>query len=205
MPRRELQALGLQNNSSRLSKTRSQEEKLNQNDPEVAQNQNNASDKALEQQNAADNNNLKADQPKEEVFEFHPYPCDISPATSEGKKSHLKAIEAPPSDQKLTFSIETRLIVRNTFEILSNKFAWGSMIGKMPDATGKRYNVLKKYNNLSRKDVLKCDNTYLGNGNFSEPSEDRIVIDLDPANNIEHRRMFCMSVKSRIIWNDIEA
>ena len=107
------------------------------------------------QNDAANDNNLNADPPKEEAFELHPYACNFNPTETEGKKLFLKATEAPPSDQKITFSIETRLIVRNALESLSNKFAWGSMIGNMPAATGNHHNVLKNYNNLSSKDVLK--------------------------------------------------
>ena len=167
MSRRELQGLGSPNNSSRLSRTRLQEENLNQSYLEAAQAQNNAADKALEQQNAADDNNLNADQPKEESFESHPCACDINLSTREGNKLHLKTIEAPPSDQKLTFSIETRLIVRKPLLILSNKFVWGSMIGKTPDAIGKLYDMLKNYKNLSSKEILKHGNTHIGHGALS--------------------------------------
>ena len=105
-PRRELQVLGSQNNSSRSWTTRLQEGNLNQNDLEAAYNQNNVADEALEQQNASDNNNLNADQPKEEALESRPCAHNINPATTEGNILHLKAIEALPSDQKLMFPLK---------------------------------------------------------------------------------------------------
>ena len=53
-------------------------------------------------------------------------------------------------------------------------------------------------------DVLRLNNAYLGDGTHSLPNANRIMPDLDPANDADDKKKFYLRVRSQMIAQGIE-
>ena len=58
----------------------------------------------------------------------------------------------------------------------------GSLISKVPDSNGNIKDVILNYKNLTDNNILQYNNTYLGDGNLSDPPPNRVLPYLDLAN-----------------------
>ena len=145
------------------------------------------------------NNNLGTDTTVTESFETNPFAGNINPSTIEGSKLYLKATEVPPLNQRVNVSIETGHEVRNVLENDRSTFAWGKLIAKVPDAMRNERDIIKNYKCLSLEDCIKYANTFLGDGTLTNPGQNRTLMELDPANDPDHRIMFYKRVRSKMI------
>ena len=119
-----------------------------------------------------------------------PFSKDINPITAEGSKLHLKATEELNPDQKIQATIEKSHEVRNHLQICRTKFAWGQLLSLVPNASDMNQDVIRNHKVIATDDALRFSNTYFGDGTRNMPPLSRIMLDLDPANDPDHKEMF---------------
>ena len=147
--------------------------------------------------NASENQNMAgtlatatATSTVEEIFELNPCAGNIKPSSTEGAKLYSKATEELLEDQKIKMSIENGHKVRDALEKNRSKFAWVTLPSRVEDENSNRKEIIKNYRLITKNDVLRFNNLYLGNGNREMPPANMIMIDLDPRNNNDHKKMF---------------
>ena len=84
----------------------------------------------------------------------------------------MKATEELPDNHKIRVSLANGLKVRDVLNKNRSKFAWGPLLGKVPDSNDDPKDVLKNYRALTKDNILRYNNTYLGNGNLEAPPSD---------------------------------
>ena len=67
----------------------------------------------------------------------------------------------------------------------------GSVNRKALCLKGNEYDMIKNYVNMIAQDIRKHHSAHLGDGTNSDPPNNKILIFLGPANNLEHQEMFC--------------
>ena len=139
---------------------------------------------------ALGNNNTGTAVVVTEIFDTNPFIGNINPSTNEGSKLYLKATEVLLLNQRVNVLIETGHEVQNILENDRSTFAWRKLIAKVPDDAGNERDIIKNYKCLSLEDCVKYANIFLGDGTLTDPGQNRTLMDLDPANNPDHRIIF---------------
>ena len=80
---------------------------------------------------------------KVEVFSVNPHANNINPSSETGSKLYLKATEALHEDEKHDLSIENGQKIRSKLEESRSRFAWGSLISKVPGDNGNIKDVIR--------------------------------------------------------------
>ena len=111
----------------------------------------------------------------------------------------MKTTEELPENQKIRVSLANGLKVRDALNKNRSKFAWGPLLSKVPDSNDDPKDAIKNYRALTKDNILRYNNTYLGNGNLEAHQADRLMPDLIPSKNPDDKKKFYLRVKSQII------
>ena len=138
-------------------------------------------------------------------FTLNPYDGEVNPATSEGLKLYLKAIQGFDKD-----SDRVNVGQSNSREVLqlmkdqASKFGWAEIVAKIPVAGGSDLNLLKSSMNITLDEVKTAAYQIWGPGN-GDPCPTVLTIDaIDPSADPSHRPRFDKRVKSEMIAKGIQ-
>ena len=73
------------------------------------------------------------------------------------------------------------------------------ILRKVLDDEGIEQDVLKNYRSLTIDNILVCVTSYLWNGISESPPDEKILLDLTPGENENHKRIFHKQVFSQMI------
>ena len=78
------------------------------------------------------------------------------------------------------------------------------MLSKVPDNDCYVKDAIKNYRAITKQDILVFNNTCLGDGQNEAPPANRILPDLDPANDPAHKARFYDRARSQMIAQAIQ-
>ena len=78
------------------------------------------------------------------------------------------------------------------------------LLSQVLDDDGIKKDVIRNYRVITINNVLRFNNTYLGNGTHELPNADRVLPDLDPASNDDDKVKFYLRVRSQMIAQGVE-
>ena len=116
----------------------------------------------------------------------------------EGSKLHLKATEEFP-EKKLHVSISNGPKINEVLDECRSMNACGMILSKVLDNDDVEKNILKNCRSLSIDDVQAQNNPYLGNDASEAPPDNKMLLDLNPGTDENHKRMFYKRVRSQMM------
>ena len=139
-------------------------------------------------------------QPQVFTFGVDPFENDINPATSEGQKLFLKA--TAERSTKLTVSQKHVTKFMSAMEADSNSFAWGELVNLIPTSATTTHSLLTDYDDISLDHVKSQAYKVWGNhlASIDDPLPNTFLVqNIDPVNNMDHRKIFYLRVRSKMI------
>ena len=139
-------------------------------------------------------------QPQVFTFGVDPFENDINPATSEGQKLFLKATTERIT--KLTVSQQHVTKFMSAMEADSNSFSWGELVNLIPISVTDTKSLLTEYDEITLDHVKSQAYKVWGNhlATVVDPLPDTFIVEnIDPVNNMDHRKIFYLRVRSKMI------
>ena len=139
-------------------------------------------------------------QPQVFTFGVDPFENDINPATSEGQKLFLKATAERTT--KLTVSQQHVTKFMSAMEADSNSFSWGELVNLVPVSATDTKSLLTEYDEITLDHVKSQAYKVWGNhqATLADPLPDTNTVEnIDPVNNMDHRKIFYLRVRSKMI------
>ena len=154
--------------------------------------------------NAGNSTTAPVDPQEPEVFIVDPCLGDINPGTKSGQLLFANATKSAEPNKRLTANIENAKKIQAYCEDLASKFGWGKLVNMVKDANSKPRSILRESKLLTIEDAQAQAMTYLCPTGATQMPDDRIIEDLDPANDNDHKKKFFLRVVSIIITKSIE-
>ena len=134
------------------------------------------------------------------TFGVDPFENDINPATSEGQKLFLKATAERTTKLIVSQAQVTKFM--SAMEADSNSFAWGELVNLIPTSDTDTKSLLTDFDEITldhvKHQAYKVWGNHLATINDPLPNDFRVE-NLDPVNDLNHRKIFYLRVRSKMI------